>query len=96
MFGGVGLYYEATMFGLISGDALFLKVGESNLKDYEMAGQAPFSYETKNGVNTIRSYWSCPPELLDDPDAFRTWARKAIDAAIAAARTKQRSRRKRL
>jgi DNA transformation protein and related proteins len=88
MFGGVGLFYGATMFGLVSDDELFFKVGEANLPDYEQAGQKAFTYGTKNGVHTLGSYWSCPPELLDDPDEFRLWARKAVDAALAAARAK--------
>jgi DNA transformation protein and related proteins len=95
MFGGVGLYLEGTMFGLVAGGELFFKVGSSNVADYESAGQGPFSYDNRNGTNTIGSYWSCPPELLDDPDAFRTWARKAAAAALAAAQAKPRSRRKR-
>jgi DNA transformation protein len=90
MFSGAGVFYGATMFGLVIRDELFFKVGEGNRADYESAGQAPFTYSTKNGVNTIGSLWSCPPELLDDPDEFRTWARKAVDAALAAARAKPR------
>lgn len=88
MFSGAGVFYGATMFGLVIRDELFFKVGDSNRADYEHAGQAPFTYNTKNGVNTIGSLWSCPPELLDDPDEFRVWARKAVDAALAAARAK--------
>jgi DNA transformation protein len=92
MFGGVGLYLHGTMFGLIARDELYLKVGHTNQPDYEAAGEAPFRYETKNGTNTIRSYWRCPPGLLDDADALHSWARRAIGAAIAAARAKPKPR----
>jgi DNA transformation protein and related proteins len=88
MFGGTGLFYGATMFGLMSDDELFFKVGAANLPDYKQAGQEQFTYDTKNGTHTLGSYWSCPPELLDDPDEFRHWARKAVDAALTAARAK--------
>jgi DNA transformation protein len=88
MFGGVGVFYGAVMFGLIADDELFFKVGDANRGDYEAAGQEVFTYETSNGTHSLGSYWSCPPELLDDPDAFRQWARKAVDAALAAARAK--------
>lgn len=88
MFGGSGVFYGAIMFGLVSRDELYFKVGDSNRADYQRAAQKPFTYATTNGTNTIGSLWSCPPELLDDPDEFRAWARKAVDAALAAARKK--------
>ena len=95
MFGGVGLFHRDMMFGLIARGELYLKAGESNRHDFEAAGEAPFSYETKNGTHTITSYWRCPPELLDEPDSFLTWARKAVDAAAAADLAKPKGRRKR-
>ena len=95
MFGGVGLFYSGTMFGLISGEELFLKVGDANRPAYEAAGEAPFTYETKNGTNTIGSYWRCPPDLLDDADNFQIWARQAVEVALVAARGKPKVGRKR-
>ena len=91
MFGGVGLFHGDAMFGLIVRDELHFKVGEPNRPDYEAAGQAPFAYDTKGGRHTITSYWSCPSEVLDDPDALRGWARKAVAVALAA---KQRPRKR--
>ncbi|WP_428493716.1 TfoX/Sxy family protein [Rhodopila sp.] len=88
MFGGVGLFLEGRMFGLIARDELFLKVGDANRPMYEAAGEAPFSYPTRNGTHTITSYWRCPPDLLDEAETFQTWARQAVEAALAAARRK--------
>lgn len=95
MFGGVGLFHSGMMFGLIVRDELFFKVGEVNRSAYEAAGEVPFSYQTKNGSHTLGSYWRCPPDLLDDADTFRDWARQAVEAAGAAARDKPKSRQKR-
>jgi DNA transformation protein len=95
MFGGVGLFHSGMMFGLIARDELFLKVGDANRSQYEAAGEAPFSYETKRGSHTISSYWRCPPELLDDAETFHQWARHAIEAAVVAARDKGKTPRKR-
>jgi DNA transformation protein and related proteins len=95
MFGGVGLFHNGMMFGLIARDELFLKVGDSNRPMYEAAGEAPFSYDTRHGSNTIGSYWRCPPELLDDPPTLQAWARQAIEAAVIAARAKPKALRKR-
>jgi DNA transformation protein len=95
MFGGVGLFHGGTMFGLITRDELFLKVGDANRAAYEAAGEAPFSYETKHGTHTISSYWRCPPDLLDDVETFQAWARQAVEAAVVAARAKPKTGRKR-
>jgi DNA transformation protein len=88
MFGGVGLFHGGTMFGLIAREELFFKVGDANRSAYEAAGEAPFSYDTKSGTHTLGSYWRCPPELLDDTETLQSWARQAIEVAIAAARAK--------
>jgi len=94
MFGGVGLFHNGMMFGLIAREELFFKVGDANWEEYEAAGEAPFSYPTKKGSQTIGSYWRCPPDLLDDSETFQTWARRAIDAAVAAALVKPKVSRK--
>ncbi len=85
MFGGVGLFLNGTMFGLIARDELYLKVGDINRAAFEAAGEAPFSYATRDGTHTITSYWRCPPDLLDGSETFQDWARGAVEAAAAAA-----------
>ncbi|HST75925.1 MAG TPA: TfoX/Sxy family protein [Acetobacteraceae bacterium] len=93
MFGGAGLFHGGTMFGLLAREEVFFKVGDANRADYEAAGEAPFTYPTKDGTHTLTSYWRCPPELLDDADELRDWARKAVAVALAAAKAKpKRSR----
>ena len=95
MFSGAGLYYRGTIFALILRDELYLKVGDTNRADYEARGQEPFTYATKNGHHTIGSYWSCPPELLEDSDELCRWARKSVDAALASAKSKPKPTRRR-
>jgi DNA transformation protein len=95
MFGGVGLFHNGTMFGLIAREELYFKVGDANRAAYEAAGEAPFSYQTKKGSHTLDSYWHCPPELLDDSETFQEWARQAIAAAGVAARATAKPPRKR-
>jgi DNA transformation protein and related proteins len=81
MFGGAGMFVDGVMFALILDDTLYFKADDSNRPDFEAEGLAPFSYATKDGRNTIMSYWRCPDRLFDDPDEMAAWARKALAAA---------------
>jgi len=66
MFSGFGLYREGVMAGLIVEDELYLKVDDTNRKEYEAMGSTPFSYERKDGKVIALSYWKIPLEILED------------------------------
>jgi DNA transformation protein len=89
MFGGVGIYGGDLFFALIADDTLYFKVDDSNRPDYEAVGMKPFQ-PYGPGSEGMR-YYQVPADLLDDPDALRPWAEKAI--AVAA--KKQNVKRKR-
>lgn len=82
MFGGWGLYRAGTMFGLVADDVLYLKADSGNRKSFEDAGMQPFSYERTGKPAVVMSYWECPPDALDAPDALIAVARGAHDAAL--------------
>jgi DNA transformation protein len=42
VFGGVGLYWEDVIFGIVFGDRLYLKVDEGSRGDYLARGMEPF------------------------------------------------------
>jgi DNA transformation protein and related proteins len=94
MFGGAGIYADGVMFGLISGDTLYLKADAQSRHAFEAEGLAPFTYEGR-GKTIALSYWRIPERLLDDPDEMLDWARTALAAARRAAarpgRTKARA-----
>ncbi len=83
MFGGVGLFRDGLMFGLIATDTLYLKVDDGNRGDYEAAGTGPFLY-TREGREIALSYYEAPAELFDDADELSAWARRAFEAAMRA------------
>jgi DNA transformation protein len=85
MFGGAGVYCDGVMFALVLDDTLYFKADDRNRPDFEAEGLAPFSYATKDGRNTIMSYWRCPDRLFDDPEEMAAWAGKALAAARKAA-----------
>jgi len=76
MFGGVGLYCDGKMFGLIADDVAYLKVDDSNRKRFVEAGSSPFKpYPDKP---TTMSYYEIPPEILDDPEELMIWAEQSL------------------
>jgi DNA transformation protein len=76
MFGGVGLYRDGKMFGLIANDVAYLKVDDSNRKKFVEAGSSPFKpYPDKP---TTMSYFEVPPDILDDPEELMKWAEQSL------------------
>ncbi|MCI0429551.1 MAG: TfoX/Sxy family protein [Rhodospirillales bacterium] len=93
MFGGYGVYLDGLIIGLIAFDSFYLKADDENRPDFEAAGSAPFSYDTKCGTNTITAYWEVPADVLEDSDALRAWALKSL-AVSRRAGAKSSSKRK--
>lgn len=83
MFGGVGLYHDGLFFALIGGDALYLKVNDSNRSDFEAAGMPAFHN---------LSYYEVPPEVLEDDTLLVEWAGKALAVAREASGARQPAR----
>lgn len=84
MFGGLGIFRDGLMFGLVAGETLHFKADERDRAAFEAEGSAPFGYDTKDGRRTLTSYWQVPERLFDEPDEFRGWALRAVDAALRA------------
>lgn len=82
MFGGMGLYLDDMMFGVIFGEELYFKVDDRNRSDYEDEGMGPFTYEMSNGKTGSLNYYEVPERLYDDGDELVEWARKSVDAMI--------------
>ncbi len=95
MFGGAGVFRDDLMFGLIIEDQIYLKVDDHNRADYEATGQAPLSFERKDGRTMAMSYYLIPDALYDDTDELAVWAKNAFAAAQRGAKKKSpRPRRK--
>lgn len=99
MFGGFGIYAGDLFFALIADDTLYFKVDDSNRRDYEALGMTAF--QPYGPGSESMKYYQVPADLLDEPDALRPWAEKAISVARAGARAgagaaqKQKVKRKR-
>ncbi len=88
MFGGVGLYAEGYYFALMAEDRLYFKVDDSNRPDFEAAAMGPFR---PYGDERAMQYYEVPIEVLEDEDALRRWAEKAIAVAQRAKKRKRRA-----
>jgi DNA transformation protein len=85
MFGGAGIWSEGLMFGLVFDGAIFLKVDETSIPDFEREGGKPFVYtraKSKGRVGRASlSYWRLPERLYDDPEELAVWAGRALAIA---------------
>ena len=85
MFGGAGIWSEGLMFGLVFDGAIFLKVDEASIPDFEREGSKPFVYtpaKSKGRVGRASlSYWRLPERLYDDPEELAVWAGRALAIA---------------
>ncbi len=85
MFGGHGLFYDGLMFAIVTRGQCYLKVDDATLPRFTEAGSEPFTYGTRKGERTARSYFSLPPDCLESAAAMTTWARLAIEASLRGA-----------
>jgi DNA transformation protein and related proteins len=80
MFGGAGLYRDGVMFGLIADDIAYLKVDDSNRKNFEGAGAEPFTY-TEKGKTITMSFYEIPADVLENPAVLAEWAKCSFNIA---------------
>jgi DNA transformation protein len=81
MFGGMGVFCDDMMFGLIAGDELYLKADGENRSQFEAEGCAPFTYPRGDTMMDL-GYRRAPDAIWDDPDEARRWADLAVGAAV--------------
>ncbi len=92
MFGGWGIFHEATRFAIVASGRLYLKADGETEARFTAAGLEPFTY-LRQGRLVALSYREAPPESLDDPVVLRDWVRLALKAAARVPRRKARRRR---
>jgi DNA transformation protein and related proteins len=92
MFGGAGIYRDGIMFALVADNEVFLKADDVASERFREAGCRPFAY-AKDGKPVDMSYWSVPDAALDDPDALKTWAELAFEAAVRSRKARPAKRR---
>jgi len=81
MFGGVGLFRDGVMFGVLLNDVVYFRVDDALQADLKAQGSSPWVY-TRKGEAREMGYWQMPETAADDPDEAVTIARRAYAAAV--------------
>jgi DNA transformation protein len=81
MFGGYGIYHHGLMFGLVSGETLYLKADAGNANHFEKQGLDKFEYVKAGKIMAI-SYYQAPAEILEDREQAAIWALRSYQAAL--------------
>jgi DNA transformation protein len=75
MFGGYGLSYKGTFFGIIHKGRLYFKVTPTTVERYKAHGMKPFQ---PNAKQTLKSFYEVPTDVLEDAKRLSEWAMAAI------------------
>jgi DNA transformation protein len=96
MFGGVGLYCDDLFFALISADALYFKVDDSNRADYAARKARQFMPFPDRPERDKRlagmGYFELPADALEDADECVAWARRSVAVALASSHRRAASK----
>ncbi len=94
MFGGEGIFADDLMIALVtSDDQMYLKTSDATRRAFLAEQRKPFSF-AKGGRKIDTAYYAVPDRLLDDPEEFAQWVKRAQDVARAASAKKLRARRR--
>ncbi|MEM7037216.1 MAG: TfoX/Sxy family protein [Bacteroidota bacterium] len=78
MFGGIGIFRDGVMFGLINkGDIFRLRTDETNREMFESRG-----YEIWNHGRGTMPYHEVPAEVVEDRQALAEWAEISYEVAL--------------
>ena len=79
MFGGVSLYREGLIVGILDNDRLLFKVDDSNRAEYEAAGKEIF--RPNPAQPGTMPYYEVPESIQNDPVQLLVWLNKSTEVA---------------
>lgn len=77
MFGGYGLRYRESFFGIIHKGRLYFKVTPETVESYRALGSKPFRVTSSM---TLKTYYEVPADVLEDAARLAEWAETASQA----------------
>jgi DNA transformation protein len=78
MFGGFGLYSKEYFFGIIYGDALYLRTNDQTRPAFVDAGMEMFR---PNPRQVLKAYYQVPTDVLENAGDLAKWVRSAVMVA---------------
>ena len=75
MFGGYGLRYRESFFGIIHKGRLYFKVTPETVESYQAMGTKPFRVTSRM---TLKTYYEVPADILEDATLLVEWAETAV------------------
>lgn len=88
IFGGIGIFVDERLLGIVMEDKLYLHTDASNLRAYQDRGMPQFK-PYPNAFDLTTDHHQVPAEIVDDPVQLKQWGEHALAAAIEAAKVKQ-------
>jgi DNA transformation protein len=88
IFGGIGIFVDERLLGIVMEDKLYLHTDANNLQVYQQRGMPQFK-PYPNAFDLTTDHHQVPPEIVDDPAQLKRWGEEALAAAIEAAKVKQ-------
>ena len=75
MFGGYGLSYKGTFFGIIHKGRLYFKVTPETVDQYKTHGMSPFR---PNPKQTLKTFYEVPVDVIEDAEQLHEWAEQSV------------------
>jgi DNA transformation protein len=88
IFGGIGIFVDERLLGIVMDDKVYLHTDASNLRAYQDRGMPQFK-PYPNAFDLTTDHHQVPAEIVDDPTLLKQWGELALAAAIEAAKVKQ-------
>ena len=88
IFGGIGIFVDERLLGIVMDDKLYLHTDASNLRAYQDRGMPQFK-PYPNAFDLTTDHHQVPAEIVDDPAQQKQRGEHSLAAAIEAAKVKQ-------
>lgn len=88
IFGGVGIFIDERLLGIVINDCLYLHTDKSNLDDYLSRGMEQFK-PYPNAFDLTTDHHRVPAEIVENAQELKLWGEKSLTAAVEAAKAKQ-------
>jgi len=88
IFGGIGIFIDERLLGIVIDEQLYLHTNESNVDEFVSRGMEQFKPYPK-AFDLTTDHHRVPSEIVEEPELLKQWGERALRAAVEASRKKQ-------